>query len=263
MRILSIALALSLIVPSAARAQLVVNDPAVTLQNVVTAIVKESTLQTQRLQHQQVRQMARRLSAFTSLSKYRLPDPPRWRTHDFENPEAFLFARPYHAALNYGDSAGSAFTGVSQPVLDATGVLARLSPQARRLVAARLATMDVAGATAIAGTNDTGRLRFNGRRELQAIDALEADVTNGSDEQSTAAVLAKVSAASLVGARQRQARLQLLAGIVEQLLVDTKRARDADAEAMNLQLTTWRGEQAANAAFVSGSGNALRTWRQP
>jgi hypothetical protein len=263
MRIVSIAFVLTLVVPSVASAQLVVNDPAVTLQNVLTAIVKEYTLQTQRMQHQQVRQMARRLSAFTSLTKYRLPDPPRWRTHDFENPEAFLFARPYHAALNYGDSGGSAFGGVSQPVVDASDLLARLSPQARRLVGARLATLDVAAAAAIAGTNDTGRLRFNGRRELQAIEALEADVTNGSDEQSTAAVLAKVSAASLVGARQRQARLQLLAGIVEQLLVDTKRARDADAQAMNLQLSTWRGEQAANVAFVSGSGDALRMWRQP
>jgi hypothetical protein len=263
MRIVPIALVLSVMVPSIARAQLVVTDPAVTAQNILTAIVTESTLQTQRLQQQQVRRMARRLSAFTSLTKYRLPDAPRWRTHDFENPDVFLFARPYTAALNYGDSAGSAFASVSQPVVNATELLARLSPQARRLVTARLATMDVAGATAIAGTNDTGRLRFNGRRELQAIEALEADVTNGSDEQSTAAVLAKVSAASLVGARQRQARLQLLAGIVEQLLVDTKRSRDTDAEAMNLQLTTWRGEQAANASFVSGSGDALRTWRQP
>src|SRR6188768_457928 len=144
MRILSTALAL-LLVPSVARAQLIVNDPAVTLRNTLTAIVKEYTVQTQRLQRQQVRRMARRLSAFTSLTKYRLPDPPRWRTHDFENPEVFLFARPYHAALNYGDSAGTAFVGVSQSVTDPTDVLARLSPQARRLVAARLATLDVAG----------------------------------------------------------------------------------------------------------------------
>ena len=67
----------------------------------------------------------------------------------------------------------------------------------------------------------------------------------------------------LVGARQRQARMQLLASIVEQLVVESKRARDTDAAAMNLQLATWRDGRAANAAFVAGTGDALRTWRQP
>jgi hypothetical protein len=74
MRIVPIALVLSVMVPSIARAQLVVTDPALTAQNILTAIVTESTLQTQRLQQQRVRQMARRLSAFTSLTKYRLGD---------------------------------------------------------------------------------------------------------------------------------------------------------------------------------------------
>ncbi len=32
---------------------------------------------------------------------------------------------------------------------------------------------------------------------------------------------------------------------------------------MNMQLTTWRDGRAANEAFVSGTGDALRTWRQP
>ena len=50
--------------------------------------------------------------------------------------------------------------------------------------------------SAIAATNDTGQLRFNGRRqELPAIDALEADVIDPSLEQSTTAVLDKISGA--------------------------------------------------------------------
>jgi hypothetical protein len=76
-------------------------------------------------------------------------------------------------------------------------------------------------------------------------------------------VLDTISGAVLIGARQRQARTQLLTGIVEQLLVESKRARDADTAALNMQLTVWRDIQAANDAFVAGSGDALRTWRQP
>lgn len=244
-------------------AQVVVYDGAVTFRNSVTATLKEYLLTVQREQHSQLRRMARRLSMFTNLSKYTVPDAPRWRTHAWENNEAFLFSTAYHAALNYGDSGGSAYLGVSQPVLAAADALGRLTPAARRVLTAQLATLDVATAAVIAATHDTGQLRYNGRRELRAIEGLDQDVTNGSLEQSTTAVLDKISGAVLVGARQRQARTQLLSGFVEQLLVEGKRARDTEASAMNMQLVAWRDRQAVNAAFVAGSGDALRVWRQP
>ena len=91
-------------------AQIVVYDGAVTFRNSVTAALKEYLLTVQREQHSQLRRMAQRLSMFTNLGKYTLPDPPRWRTHAWENNEAFLFSTAYHAALNYGDASGSAPT---------------------------------------------------------------------------------------------------------------------------------------------------------
>jgi hypothetical protein len=247
----------------ASDAQVVVFDVAVTLRNTVTAIMKGLEVAVEEQQHSQLRRMAQRLSMFTDLAKFGVGDAPRWRIHDFENPEAFRFSRGYHAALNYGDGSGQAFDGVSQRLVDSTTEIARLPAEARRLFAAGLATTDIAAATAIAGTHDSGRLRFNGRRELQAIERLEADVTNNSQEQSTTAVLDKISGAVLVGARQRQARSQLLTGIVEQLLVDGKRARDTEALAVNMQLATWRNRSQVDAAFVRGTGDALRDWRQP
>jgi hypothetical protein len=132
-----------------------------------------------------------------------------------------------------------------------------------REFSARLATVNVADAVAISTTNDAGLLRYNGRQEQAAIEALEAHVVDSSDDQSATAVLEKVSGAVLVGTRQRQARTQFIADIVEQLLVDTKRARDTETTALNMQLTTWRDGKAANDAFAKGTGDALRTWRQP
>ena len=77
-------------------------------------------------------------------------------------------------------------------------------------------------------------------------------------------MLDKISGAVLIGTRQKQARIQFLAAIVEQLLVDNKRARDTEAA---------RHEHAAAAAphaargvaasLLDGAGNDLRTWRQP
>ena len=175
-----------------------------------------------------------------------------------------LFARDYHAALNYGDASGNAYLGVTVPLIDAATVLDEdVNVNALRDFAARLATINVADATAISATNDTGHVRYNGRRELRAITRLESDVIDPSQEQSATAVLEKLSGAALIGTRQRQARAELLVGIVEQLLVDSKRARDTEASVMNMQLSTWRDGRAANGAFVAGTGDALRTWRQP
>src|SRR5207248_6435448 len=118
-----------------------------------------------------------------------------------------------------------------------------------------LATVDVADAVAMSTMNDTGLLRFNGRREEAAIEALESQVIDPSQEQSTTAVLEKISGAGLIAARQRQARTQFIAGIVEQLLIDTKRARDTEATAINMQLTAWRDGPSVNAAFAAGTGD--------
>ena len=193
-----------------------------------TAVVKEFLLNTERQQHSQLRRMAQRLSLFTNLAKYVLEDPPRWRTHG----GAFLYANAYNDALIFGDAGGAAYVELTHRLLSATQSLSRLPADARRSLLARLATIELTDAAAIAATHDSGQLRLNGRRrELQAIDALETHVIDPSNEQSATAVLDKISGAVVIAARQRQARAQLLAGIVEQLLVEGKRARDAGVAA--------------------------------
>jgi hypothetical protein len=245
---------------SVASAQFVVYDAATTARNTVTATVNEYLYLTQLQQRLKIRDMARRLSALTSLTKYAIEDVPRWRTHGGD----FFYAQPYNDALIFGDQSGAAIVELSQPLLSDSRLLNRLDPAARRGIEARLATVNLTDAVAIAGTHGTGQLRLLGRRnELQAVNALERDVIDPSSDQSTTAVLDKISGAALIGARQRQARIQLLVGVVEQLLVDSKRARDADNAALMMQMVTWRDGQAANEAFVAGSGDALRTWRQP
>jgi hypothetical protein len=219
------------------RAQFVVTDPANTFRNSITAAIEELLFNTQRDQRRQIRRMARRLTLFTTLDEYALRDTPEWRIHDFLT-DAVLFARNYHAALNYGDGRGSAYLGVTEPLVavDDEGAVGGLSRAAWEEFRARLATINAADAVAIAATNDNGLLRYNGRREQAAIEALESQVVDPSQEQSTTAVLEKVNGAVLIGTRQRQARMQFIAGIVEQLLIDTKRARDTEATAINRRL---------------------------
>ena len=229
-----------------------VHDAATTARNTVTAAVTQLLLDTERQQHLKIREMARRLSALTNLRKYALEEVPRWRTHGGD----FLYAQPYNDALIFGDAAGAAFTELSQP-----------SPggrQAPRSTRSRCAA-SCAGAAGDSEPDRCGGHRRHRRqrpappartqeRNCQAIDALERDVIDPSRDQSTTAVLDKISGAALIGARQRQARLQLLVGMVEQLLVESKRARDTETAALAMQMVTWRDGRAAADAFVAGSG---------
>ncbi len=148
MRRILLGLALVCVSGLVAHAQVVVYDPAVTFRNSVTATLKEYLLTVQREQHSQLRRMAQRLSMFTNLGKYTVPDAPRWRIHPWENNEAYLFSTAYNAALNYGDADGRAYLDVSQPVVSAADAIGRLTPAARRILTTQLATLDVAAAAA-------------------------------------------------------------------------------------------------------------------
>jgi hypothetical protein len=252
---------LLLLAGSTASAQWVVTDPATTARNTVTAALKSSILETLVEQHGELRRMARRLSAFTDLRKYATPDPPLWRIHDFET---FLFANGFHAALNYGDPTGAEYARIARARTAAAAVLSVAPPAARDVITRGLATMDVADSSAIAATHQIGTLRYNGRREITAIRALESHVVDGSEEQSATAVLDKISGAVLIGTRQKQARLQFLAALVEQLLIDNKRARDTEAAMLNMRLGHLRAsDDEGGHGLLTGSASALRAWRQP
>ena len=133
-----------------AAAQLVVHDAATTARNAVTATLKEYLYRTQLQQRLKINDMARRLSALTSLLKYSLEDVPRWRTHGGD----FFYAHPYNDALIFGDPSGAAITALSEPLLLDPALLERLAPTARRLMEARLATVNLTDAAAIADEAD-------------------------------------------------------------------------------------------------------------
>lgn len=249
----------------AAHAQIVVTDPATTIKNIVIAGLKSQIVETLTDQARKIRRMARRLSVFTDLAKYAVPEPTRWRSYRYQ--DVNLYANPYVEALNFGDAAGAAYADVTRArsaIESQLAELAAVSPEAASAIASQLATLDLADSTIIAGTDQNGRLRPQGKREMRAIDALERDVVDPSQTQSATAVLDKISAAVLIETRQKQSRLQFLSAIVEQLLVDNKRSRDTEAAVMNMQLRRLLnvpGE--GGAGFLSGAGDDLRRWRQP
>lgn len=251
------ALVLTVACGTPASAQWVVIDPANLEQ---TIRIAERTLQHYdqlRRQYETISLMARRLG---SMDGYRIPAVPI-TGHD---PGRWTYGRPWIEALNGGDPAGAAYLRSVVP-LQVPGVMPpRLTTNARLALERAYATIEIADSIAQMGAHQVALSRGYHGRIQNAVEALERDVLNPSQPyHEMTAVLDKISAGELLARRQDMAGNQLLSHALEQLLARGKRERDTEAATINMQLTTWRDGRAANDAFVAGSGDALRTWRQP
>ena len=126
------------------------------------------------------------------------------------------------------------------------------------------ATIEITDSVAMMGGHQVALARGYHGRLQDAVESLESDVLNGLTRyHEMTAVLDKISAGELLARRQDMLSNQLLSHALEQLLARSKRLRDTEASTINMQLVTWRDGRAANEAFVAGTGDALRTWRQP
>ena len=244
-------------VATPAHAQFAVIDPANLVQ---TIRIAERTLQHYnqlRMQYDVILRMARRLGP---MDPYRIPTIPI-TGHD---PGRWTYGRPWIEALTTGDPRGILYGATVLPVQVPSVVPARLTANARLALERAYATIEIADSIAQIGAHQVALSRGYHGRIQEAVEALEADVLNPSQaHHEMTAVLDKIAAGELLARRQDMAGNQLLSHALEQLLARSKRERDTEAATINMQLTTWREGQAANEAFVAGTGDALRTWRQP
>ncbi len=242
---------------SAAQAQWVVIDP----QNLTQAIlIAERTWRHYEELRRQYETILRMGQGLGNMEQYRIPSIAFTR-HDAGRWE---YGRPWIQALNSGDATGEAYQATTLPVLRPTTIPSRLTPSARRALERQYATIEITDSVAAMGGHQVALARGYHGRLQQAVQALEGDVLNGLLRyHEMTAILDKIAAGELLGRRQDMATNQLLSHALEQLLARSKRLRDTEASTLNMQLVTWRDGRAANDAFVAGTGDALRTWRQP
>lgn len=248
---------LVLVTATPARAQFVVIDAANLTQTILIAERAWQHYQELRRQYETILRMSRGLG---SMEGYRVPtiaitthDPSRWE-----------YGRPWIQALNSGDATGAAYLSTALPLLRPTTTPAGLTAAARQTLERQYATIEIADSVAMMAGHQVALTRGYHGQLQSAVQALEGDVLNGLLQyHEMTAILDKIAAGELLGRRQDMASNQLLSHALEQLLSRGKRQRDTEAITINMQLTTWRDGRAANEAFVAGTGDALRTWRQP
>ena len=245
------------LVAAPASAQLVVIDPGNLAQVVLIAQRTQKLYQQLQAEYQTVLRMSQGL---TDLDQYRIPpmtisglDPARWQ-----------FGRPWIQGLESGDPTGADYLASALPLQRPGASLKQLSPEAQQTFERHYASVEIADSVAMLGGHQVALVRNYADRLQTAVQSLQSDVLNQSPSyHELTEDLDKIAVGELLGRREDMASNQLLSHALEQLLAQNKSERDTEASAINMQLVTWRDSQAANDAFVEGTGNALATWRQP
>jgi hypothetical protein len=255
-RLLLIVAVVSLVVPPA-YAQLVVIDPANLVQTTLIAYRMQQHYAELRGEYLTVLRMAQGLG---NMDAYRIPTIPI-ASHD---PSRWIYGRPLIQALNSGDPRGTAYMETVVPVMSSGLAPAGLSAAARLALERAYATIEITDSVAMMAAHQVALVRGYHGRIQNAVESLESDVLNARQPyHEMTAVLDKIAAGELLARRQDMAGNQLLSHALEQLLARSKRERDTEALSINMQLATWRDAHSANEAFVAGTGDALKTWRQP
>jgi hypothetical protein len=240
-----------LLAPRPSRAQFIVHDPTSYAQ----ALVTYGQLVQQYLHW--IRQ-ARRLPA-DMATRYRVPEV-LWRIHD----DSDLYAGPLLTALNYGDPVGGRYYETVDRLSAVEDVLPRLPETLRRRMRTGYATLQAADSIATMAIHQAGAIRFNGRRVLETIRAMEDDLVAFPEEFHTqTALLNKINGAGVLNLRIAERNSQFLLHTLEQLLLDNKRKRDTEAQLMNAHLHRWRFAEAYAADLFRHTARQLDDWRQP
>jgi conjugal transfer/entry exclusion protein len=246
-----------LLAATPAQAQWAVFDPSNFAQAVLIAQRTQRHYEELLAQYRTILRMGQGLG---SLEAYRTPPIVATR-HDAAR---WPYGRAWLQGLNSGDATGALYWSTALPLERPTSLPATLTAAARRMLERQYATIEITDSVATMGGHQVGLTRGYHGQLQRAVQDLEGDVLNGLERyHEMTAILDKVAAAELLGRRQDMAANQLLSHTLEQLLARNKRLRDTEAATMNMQLVAWRDSRAANEALVAGTGDALRTWRQP
>jgi hypothetical protein len=241
-----------------ANAQIPVYDFATHAETIL--LVRKTITEYERLV-EQYNTIVRMSRALGNIGRYRTP-PIAFSAHDTAR---FVYGAPWLNGLNAGDANGALYAQVARLLQRLPAAeLARLPPAARRAIQDAYATIEITDSIAQRGAHQVALVRGFGGRLQNVVQILENDVLNPLESyHQVTSVLDKVAVGELVGRRQDTASNQLLSHALEQLLAQAKRKRDTEVATMNMRLAAMRDAGAVSRAYMAGSAEALRTWRQP
>jgi hypothetical protein len=126
------------------------------------------------------------------------------------------------------------------------------------------ATVELADGANILGIQTLGTMRSNAPEVEATIANLENDSLSSDPDMNTEiAVLNKINAASVISLRNTQDTNKLLATLAEEKLIDSKRQRDSEAQAINNHIRFMADEQGYLSSQKAGTTDAMINFRMP
>jgi hypothetical protein len=261
----------ALVLASPARAILGLGDVVFDPQNYVQAVRSFIQLEQQYAQliqiYQQSRQQYEQLLRMAKTvpvdmrARYRAVVTP-WTNSAATN--IYGTSGGWVSAINNGVDVSAGYSRAVEKLDDYGPALGNIPSEQLDRVKTSYATVELTDGANLQGMETIGRLRANAPALQNTITALEEDSLSSDPDMNTeVAVLNKINAASLIGLRSNQDTNKLLVSLAESQIVASKRARDAEAQAIHQHVRFVTEGKAALAAQADGASRDMLAWRMP
>lgn len=234
---------------SPVRAQFTVFDPSVYAQAIaqVEQLIRQYEFLIQ--QTQRVSGMYGRYHVYT-------PDWP------FYDRGSVFYAGGFLGALNQQVTPESGYRSMADALDSYPDVAWRMPEALRDPLATQYANVELADQVALMSIGQVGTMRETANMVRLIVQDLERDsYADNDDLQTQTAVLNKINASGVLGIRVALQSHELLGDTLEQLIVDNKRKRDAEARAMNATIYQWRYGPAYGADMFQNTAAHVNNWR--
>jgi type IV secretion system protein TrbJ len=211
-------------------------------------------------QYRQMLFMAQQVPVNMSARYRALPTP--WRNSAATN--TYGTTSGWVTGINTGSGVTSGYSVATQPLQSYSAALSNIPADQLSRVKTNYATVELTDGANIYGMTTIGQMRANSSAVELAIKGLEDDSLSSNPDMNTEiAVLNKINAAHLITVRNTQDTNKLLVALAEQQIIDGKRKRDAETQAINNHIRFMAEGKAVMAAQASGASQAMLAWRMP
>jgi len=218
------------------------------------------TYQTIQSQYNQMLFMAQRVPV-NMISRYKALKTP-WRMSTATN--TYGTTGGWISAINSGTNVSGGYASSVQHLLTYGSALTNIPADQVDRIRTTYATVELTDGANIHGMDTLGRLRANAPAVETAIQGLEDDSLSASPAMNTEiAVLNKINAANLISVRTSQDANKVLVTLAEQQIVDAKRKRDAEAQAINDHIRFMSEGRGVMTSQAANASSAMLAWRLP
>jgi hypothetical protein len=218
------------------------------------------TYQTIRSQYEQMLWMAK-TAPVNMTARYRALATP-WHTSSATN--TYGTTQGWIAGINTGTGVTSGYSQATEHLANYGAALGNIPADQVERIKTGYATVELTDGANQNGIETIGRLRAAAPAVETAIQGLESDSLSSDPNMNTEiAVLNKINAANMIGVRGSRDTNQLLVALAEQQIIEAKRKRDAEAQAINHHVRFVAEGKSVMAAQAAGASSAMLAWRMP